>query len=77
MSIPEFITKMSDEEFLESLDDSGEGWHYMHEAAKRIRRLKSELAQPEDSANPVIECWFCHKKYGKGIKCTTCGREGR
>ena len=33
--------------------------------------------QPTDSADGMIECWYCHLKYGKGYECISCGRQGR
>ena len=51
MKIPQYIAEMSDEEFLESLDDYGVGWVYIHEAAKRIRDLKSRLEGEEEDGD--------------------------
>lgn len=59
MEIPKYITEMSDKEFLKSLDDYGNYWVYIHEAAKRIRRLKQDLAQQQDAANVKGWCLEC------------------
>ena len=34
-------------------------------------------SQQINAASNEVECWYCHKKYGKGHKCSTCGRVGR
>ena len=39
IKIPQYLSKMSNQEFLEALDDFGDGWVYIHEAAKRIREF--------------------------------------
>ena len=39
MNIPKYIEEMGCHEFLEHLDDFGDGHHWAHEAAKRIRSL--------------------------------------
>ncbi len=28
------------------------------------------------TGSETVECWYCHKKYGKGLPCGICGREG-
>ena len=43
MKTPTHITEMSDDYFLEQLDDYGDGWSYIHEAARRIRLLHEQL----------------------------------
>ena len=69
--IPDYISNMSDERFLECLDDYGDAWHYCHEAAKRIRKLKLKLAQQQDLADG---CWHERLTYGaNGIVCNDCG----
>jgi len=48
---------------------------------KEIGRQKTELIkfiEKEDiNTQGVVECWYCHRKYGKGYACGTCGREGK
>ena len=54
MKIPEYISEMSMDEFLEALDDFGDGHHYIHEAARRIKKLQKDLEYFRDIAGDRI-----------------------
>ena len=58
------------------------GDHYIYAPqlnADSINEIHAELvaSQHINAASNEVECWYCHKKSGKGHKCSTCGREGR
>lgn len=62
MNIPKYITEMSLDELLEELDGYGDGWYYIHEAAKRIRKLRTQVYHPTNqfSGQKVPRCNECH-----------------
>ena len=39
--------------------------------------LKKSANQPCSGHGSVVECWYCHRKYGKDHPCSICGRDGR
>lgn len=76
MKIPNYIEEMDDKEFLEALDDFGDGHHYIHEAAKRIRRLKEIVRHPSNkSTHTGRYCADCGELIGPndGFSCPKCG----
>ena len=48
MEIPKYITEMDHNEFLECLDDFGDGYYWIHEAAKRIRKFKEVVKKQNE-----------------------------
>ena len=68
------LGKMTDDEFLETLDDYGSGRYVEHEAAKRIRRLKRKLLQQKDAADGSYNGDKATRTYS-GDYCPYCGQE--
>ena len=75
MKIPQYVCDMPLDEFLESLDDYGDGHYYSHEAAKRLRDLREALLEWKS----VWEYWGplrvgggigCHMAIGRAIEKT-------
>lgn len=57
---------MTDEEFLDVLDNTGNGHYDDHEAAKRIRTLRSRLAECEKAMEALY-----HDDYGSALAYVT------
>ena len=45
--------------------------------ASLFNQLEKILVEKMDAyLAKEFECWYCHRKYGPGHKCSTCGRKG-
>ena len=68
--VPEYYSEMSDKTFLKLLDEYGDAHYCIHEAARRIRKLKQDLTQQKDSGGCV------HNVISQEITITECARCG-
>ena len=66
------LSELPHEEFLEGLDDWGDGWYYIHEAARRIRELLKIVESPTPTASSERSMRFCPECHGQIVPRCNC-----